>query len=76
MIGWADSTIFQVADDPAEKTILEMISRLGEWTVNMSAYNFWPEGEEIAQNDAVFGIMPDEEEDEPDDCMSVFLNYI
>ena len=72
MIGAGDPTTFKIADDPVEKNISELISKLDEWTVNMSTYNFCPEGEEIAQNDAIFGITPNEEEDEPDDCKSVF----
>src|SRR6266481_6965986 len=79
MIGSVDPTTFKITDDPAEKQISELISKLDEWTVYMSTYNFWPKGEEIARTDGIFGIMLNEDEDEldePDDCMSVFASHI
>ncbi len=79
MICSVDPTTFKITDDLAEKHISELILKLDEWTVNMSTYNFWPKGEEIAQTDGIFGIMLNEDEDEldePDDCTSVFASHI
>ena len=74
MTGSADP--FKIADDPMEKIISELILKLDEWTINMSTYKFQPEGEEIAQTDGIFGITLNEDEDEPDDCTSVFASHI